>query len=206
MSKITAKSNKSDIYAAYLASQERIAKLESEVETLKGCYDDVEQQLIAAEAQINRQQSDIPSSVIEQVAVLTDERNALIIENQRLVESCIAAHQRCDALEAIIASQPTAPAQPKPAPKPQPARPASDDIVGDVIQITDADRSVYRKFKALPREQRLAIFAWARPQFGHIGIHNIQAVRAAWHEYHNPANCADEANLAVIAESTASDV
>ena len=51
------------------------------------------------------------------------------------------------------------------------------------VEVTDFDRAMYAKFKALDRSVRLAIIEFARPQFGHVGIHNIVDVRAAWHEY-----------------------
>lgn len=85
---------------------------------------------------------------------------------------------RCDKLEEIVANSKPVSALRKPAPKPQPATAE----LAPVIQISDADRVFYAKFKALPREVRLAIIAFARPQFGNVGIDNIIAVRAAWHE------------------------
>ena len=111
---------------------------------------------------------------------LSDERDDLIIENERLVESCIAAHERCDALEAIVAAK-SAPqpqrqaAAPKPLPSPEVVEAAP------TIEVTDFDRAMWRKFQALPRETRLEIIQFARPEWGHVGIHNITEVRAAWH-------------------------
>lgn len=178
MSKITVKSTKSQILAAYedairelelvkrqLAEtttekgilMSEVTALKSEVQILKESYDEVESQLVAAEAQIKRQGQ-------------------------------------------VIAAQPKTapPASPKkPAPKPLPS-PAQVELT-PVVQITDADKAVWAKFQRLSREERMTIINWARPKFGHIGIHNIISVRAAWHEFHNPAGCADEANLADIA-------
>jgi predicted nucleic acid-binding Zn-ribbon protein len=141
-------------------------------------------------SQLQAAQQDVPHHLQERIATLVDERNKLIAENQRLTEAAVAVTEELDAAKErlakqgqVIAAQPKSapPVLPKPAPKPQ--APVSDiESVSPVIQITDADREVYRKFNALPREQRLAIIAWARPTFGNVGIDNIQAVRAAWHE------------------------
>lgn len=100
---------------------------------------------------------------------LQDERDDLIIENERLTESCIAAHERCDALEAIVAA--------KPAPKPVPTQVE----LAPVISITDADKRVWAKFQSLPREQKQAYYDFAHSNgFGHLGIHNVNQVRVAF--------------------------
>lgn len=148
--------------------------------------------------QLATQEPEIPQAFKESYATLVDERNELIIENQRLTESTIAAHERCDALEAIVAT--------KSAPQPQRqaavSKPLPSPAVAEsapVISITDSDKAVWSKFQALSREQRMVIINWARPQFGHVGINNIIQVRAAWHEFNNPSSCADESVLADIA-------
>lgn len=145
------------------------------------------QALIAAESEIAQLKTQVGVLMSQLEAsnqarkALQDERDDLIIENQRLVESCVAAHERCDALEAIVAAQPkSAPCSPKPAPKPLPA---SAEVESEsVIEVSDLDKAMYRKFKALDRSVRLAIIEFARPQFGHVGVHNIVEVRAAWHD------------------------
>tara|TARA_R110002126_G_scaffold291325_1_gene451687 strand:+ start:222 stop:701 length:480 start_codon:yes stop_codon:yes gene_type:complete len=110
---------------------------------------------------------------------LQDERDDLIVENQRLVESTIAAHERCDTLEAMVA-KPSAPVQAprKPAPKPQ--VPVSEIDAQPVVQVTDSDRRIWSAFKALPREKRQSYYDFARASVGHLGIHNIAAVREAY--------------------------
>lgn len=143
---------------------QQVKLLNDEVECLKQSYDQIEAQLIDAEAN----------------KFTRDEVNQLI---------------ELEVADRMATKPPASPKKPAPKPLPSPAQVES----APVIQITDADRDVYRKFNALPREQRLTIINWARPKFGHIGMHNIQAVRAAWHEFNNPTSCADEANLADIA-------
>lgn len=111
----------------------------------------------------------IPQHFQESYANLVDERDKLITENQRL----------CDALEAIIAS--TSALQPQRQvsdSKPLPS-PAAVDAAPS-IEVTDFDRAMWRKFQELPRETRMEIIAFARPEWGHVGIHNITEVRAAW--------------------------
>ena len=145
------------------------------------------QALIAAESEIAQLKTQVGVLMSQLEAsnqarkALQDERDDLIIENQRLVESCVAAHERCDALEAIVAAQPkSAPCSPKPAPKPLPV---SAEVESEsVIEVSDFDIAMYRKFKALDRSVRLAIIEFARPHFGHVGVHNIVEVRAAWHD------------------------
>ena len=48
------------------------------------------------------------------------------------------------------------------------------------IEVSDFDRAMWSKFQALPRETRLEIIQFARPEWGHVGIHNIAEIRAAW--------------------------
>lgn len=48
------------------------------------------------------------------------------------------------------------------------------------IEVSDFDRAMWSKFQALPRETRLEIIDFARPEWGHVGIHNIAEIRAAW--------------------------
>lgn len=109
---------------------------------------------------------------------LSNERDDLIIENQRLTESCVAAHERCDALEAIVAAKSAPQPQRQVASKPLPS-PAVVDAA-PTIEVSDFDRAMWAKFQALPRETRLEIIDFARPEWGHVGIHNIAEVRAAW--------------------------
>ena len=136
--------------------------------------------ILMNQLQAAQQVQDIPQHLQESYATLVDERNELIAENQRLTESCVAAHERCDALEAIIAA--------KSAPQPQrqaaALKPLPSPAVADAaptIQVSDFDRAMWAKFQALPRETRLEIIAFARPEWGHVGIHNIVEIRAAWH-------------------------
>lgn len=112
---------------------------------------------------------------------LSNERDDLIVENQRLVESTIAAHERCDVLESMVA-KPSAPVQApsKAAHKPEPV--SAEVESAPIVEVSGFDIAMYRKFKALSREQRLAIIEFARPHFGHVGVHNIVEVRAAWHD------------------------
>lgn len=173
MSKITAKSTKSAILAAYedaIRELEMVKRQLADAMTEKGVLLN----------QLATQEPAIPQAFEESYATLADERNELIIENQRLTESCVAAYQRCDALEAIVAAK----SAPQPqrqvtAPKPLPS-PAVVDAA-PTIQVNDFDRAMWAKFQALPRETRLEIIAFARPEWGHVGIHNIVEIRAAWH-------------------------
>ena len=166
MSKITVKSTKSVILAAYedairelelvkrqlaetttekgiLLSQleernQQVKLLNDEVELLKESYDEIESQLVAAEAQIKRQGQ-------------------------------------------VIAASPKSapPASPK-KPAPKPSVPVSAIEAQPVVQITDADRRVWSAFNALPREKRQAYYEFARATVGHLGIHNIVSVREAY--------------------------
>lgn len=150
MSTITAKSNKTDIYAAYQAAQERIEQLE------RNAADD-----------------------LRRIGVMMYEAN---VQAQRIVEleAEMATMFSKSELEELIALEAT---YVKPVTAPKRQVPASVVESQPTIEINDFDRAMYAKFKALPREQRLAIIEFARPSFGHVGIHNIAEVRAAWHEY-----------------------
>lgn len=119
-------------------------------------------------SQLQAAQQDVPHHLQERIATLVDERNELIIENQRL----------CDALEAIIASTSAPQPQRQPAPKPLPSPAVVESA--PTVEVSDFDRAMWAKFQALPRERRLEIIAFARPEWGHVGIHNIAEVRAAW--------------------------
>ena len=174
MSKITMKTNKTDMFAAY---QDAIRELElvkrqlADVTTEKG--------VLMNQLQAAQQLQDIPQHLQESYATLVDERNELIAENQRLVDSCVAAHERCDALEAIVAAKSAPQLQRQvTASKPLPSPAVAD--AAPTIQVSDFDRAMWAKFQALPRETRLEIIAFARPEWGHVGIHNIVEVRAAW--------------------------
>lgn len=151
---------------ATLTSQ--VADLQRELELTKRQLADALTEKGALLSQLASQEQDIPHHFQESYATLTDERNALIAENQRLVESCVAAHKRCDALETIVAKSS--------APKPAPAQVE----LAPVVQITDADRRVWAAFQALPREKRQSYYEFARSTVGHLGIHNIVAVREAY--------------------------
>jgi hypothetical protein len=136
--------------------------------------------ILMNQLQAAQQVQDVPQHLQESYATLVDERNELIAENQRLTESCVAAHERCDALEAIIAAKSASqPQRQVTAPKPLPS-PAVVDAA-PTIEVSDFDRAMWCKFQALPRETRLEIIAFARPEWGHVGIHNIVEIRAAWH-------------------------
>ena len=153
--------------------QHRVNELESEVEDLSSQLSDINEDKL--------------NDTIE------SQRDIIKVQAERikLLSHKVAAQPKI----APPASQPNRPA-PKPAPKPLPS-PAVE--MAPVISITDADKAIWSKFQRLSREERMTIINWARPQFGHIGIHNIIAVRQAWHEFNNPVSCADEANLADIA-------
>lgn len=173
MSKITMKTSKTDMFAAY---QDAIRELE----LVKRQLQDALTEKGALLSQLASQEAEIPHHFQESYATLTDERNALIAENQRLVESCVAAHERCDALEAIVAAKSASqPQRQVTAPKTT-ASPAVVDAA-PTIEVSDFDRAMWAKFQALPRETRLEIIAFARPEWGHVGIHNITEIRAAWH-------------------------
>lgn len=161
MSKITVKSTKSVILAAY---EDAIRELElvkrqlaetttekgilmSEVQILKQSYDEVEAKLISVEAN----------------TFTRDEVN-------QLIELEVADR---------MATKPPASQPKRPAPKPAPAPAAVDSA--PVISITDADKRVWSKFQALPREQKQAYYDFSHANgFGHLGIHNVNAVRVAF--------------------------
>lgn len=100
-------------------------------------------------------------------AELQDERDALIVENEQLIT--------------ILSKQPQVTA---PVAKPAPRMTVAATVVesqAPVIQITDHDKAVYAKFQALPREQKQAYYDFAHSNgFGHLGIHNVNAVRVAF--------------------------
>lgn len=103
-------------------------------------------------------------------------------EVSKLEDSVESYQDRCDTLEAMVA-KPSSPVQAprKPAPKPEPV--SAEVELAPVVEVSDFDAAMYRKFKALDRSVRLAIIDFARPKFGHVGVHNIVEVRAAWHEF-----------------------
>ena len=118
---------------------------------------------------------DTPHHLQERIATLVDERNELVAENQRLVESCAAAHERCNALEAIVAAKPSspkssAPRNPKPsAPKPQvPATPVASPEAQEALRV----------FGALTPAQRSAVIKHAQVKVVNLG--NILEIQAAW--------------------------
>lgn len=138
------------MYEANVMTQ-RINELESEVEDLSSQLSDINE----------------------------DELNDTI-ESQRDIIKVQA--ERIKLLSHKVAAQPKiAPpaSQPKrPAPKPQ--VPVSEIESQPVVEITDTDRRVWSAFKALPRQKRQAYYEFARATVGHLGIHNIVAVREAY--------------------------
>lgn len=96
---------------------------------------------------------------------LQDERDALIVENEQLI---------------TILSQQTQP--PAPVVKSAPKLTVSASVVefAPSIEITAEDRRIWSAFKALPREKRQSYYDFARKVVGHLGIHNIVAVREAY--------------------------
>ena len=162
---------------ATLTSQ--VADLQRELELTKRQLADAMTEKGVLLNQLASQEPEIPQAFKESYATLVDERNQLIAENQRLVESCAAAYQRCDALEAIVATKSAPQSQRQVSDsKPLPS-PAVVDAA-PTIQVSDFDRAMWRKFQELPRETRLEIIDFARPEWGHVGIHNITEIRAAW--------------------------
>lgn len=161
MSAINTKSTKAQILSAY-------NDLQRELELVKRQLQDALTEKGALLSQLATQEPSIPQHFQESYAALADECKQLIAENQRLVESCAAAHKRCDALEAIVAKS----SAPKPA--------FAQVELAPVVQITDADRRVWAAFQALPREKRQSYYEFARSTVGHLGIHNIVAVREAY--------------------------
>jgi len=174
------KTNKTDMFAAY---QDAIRELE----LVKRQLADAMTEKGALLSQLASQEAEIPQAFQESYAALVDERDELIAENQRLTEAAVAATEELDAAKEriakqgqVIAAQPkSAPLSPKPAPKPLPV--SAEVELAPVVSVTDADKAIWSKFQALPRETRLEIIAFARPQWGHVGIHNITEIRAAWH-------------------------
>lgn len=178
MSAINTKSTKAQILSAYndLARELELTKRQlADVTTEKG--------ILMSEVQILKQSYDEVEAKLISVEANTFTRAE--------VEELIALEV------ADMATKPPASQPKRPAPKPLPS-PAQVEM-SPIISITDADKAIWSKFNALPREKRLAIINWARPQFGHIGINNIIEIRAAWHEFNNPESCADESVLADIA-------
>ena len=116
----------------------------------------------------------------EQIALQVDEINTLNADNARLAQSNTAAHNRCDVLEELLVQA----LDSRPVVKSAPRMTVAPDVIQSqpTVEITAQDRAFYAKFKALPRDERLAIIEFARPIVGHVGIHNIMTVRAAWRE------------------------
>lgn len=177
MSKITAKSTKSAILAAYedaIRELELVKRQLADVTTEKGVLLN----------QLAAQEPAIPQAFEKSYAALVDERNELIAENQRLTEAAVAVTEELDAAKEriakqgqVIAAQPKS-APLKPAPKPLPV--SAEVESQPIVEVNDFDRAMYAKFQALPRETRLEIIDFARPEWGHVGIHNIVEIRAAW--------------------------
>lgn len=162
--------------------------LTSQVATLTSQVADLQRELELAK----RQLADVTTEkgVLLESNIAKDQRIDLLKsevaachDEMAKFESAIESYaHRCDALEELVSTkQEPQPQRPVTVPKPLPS---SDAVVESApsIEITDLDRAIWRKFQALPREQRLAIIEFARPIVGHVGIHNIVTVRAAWHE------------------------
>lgn len=120
-----------------------------------------------------------------EVESLTDDLSEYVDDSDKLDEARDIIKVQAERIKLLgmkVAAQPksTPPASPKkPAPKPLPA-PASVESA-PAIQITDHDKVVYAKFQALPREQKQAYYDFAHSNgFGHLGIHNVNAVRIAF--------------------------
>lgn len=158
----------------------QVADLQRELELTKRQLADAMTEKGALLGQLATQESEIPQHFQESYAALMDERNQLITENQRLTESCIAAYERCDALEAIVAAK-SAPQPQRQAVAPSPLPSPAVVDTAPTIEVSDFDRAMWSKFQALPRETRMEIIQFARPEWGHVGIHNIVEIRAAWH-------------------------
>jgi len=116
----------------------------------------------------------------EKIALQVDEINALNADNARLAQSNTAAYNRCDVLEELLVQA----VDVRPVVKSAPRMTIAPEVTESqpTVEITAQDRAFYAKFKALPRDERLAIIEFARPIVGHVGIHNIMTVRAAWRE------------------------
>lgn len=118
-------------------------------------------------------------ALLSQNAALKDEVSTCHDELAKLEAAVESYAHRCDALEELLASKSKIPAKPKsPAPKPQ--VPVSELEAQPVVQITDADKRVWAAFNSLPREKRQSYYEFARATVGHLGIHNIAAVREAY--------------------------
>lgn len=138
------------MYEANVQAQ-RIVELEAEVESL--------------EVDLSIAQSDL-----EDQSKTADEYDAELTTAKEVIE---VQAERIKLLSRKVA------AQPKSAPK----LTVSAAVVesAPVIQIGDADKRVWSKFQALPREQKQAYYNFAHSNgFGHLGIHNVNAVRVAF--------------------------
>lgn len=97
------------------------------------------------------------------------------------LESALESYaHRCDALEEIVSTQSAS----QPQCQVVASRPLPSSTVVEsapTIEVSNFDRAMWRKFQELPRETRLEIIDFARPEWGHVGIHNIVEIRAAWH-------------------------
>lgn len=141
-------------------------------------------QLLDLVAQLERNAEDDRRRIgvmMYEANVMTQRIVELEAEVSKLEDSVEAYQDRCDTLEAMVA-KPSAPVQApsKAAHKPEPV--SAEVESAPIVEVSGFDIAMYRKFKALSREQRLAIIEFARPHFGHVGVHNIVEVRAAWHD------------------------
>ena len=194
---ISMKSSKSEILAAYEASQERIAQLERnaqddqrrigvmmyDIREMSVKIEALESEVIALSVDLDESQvkaceleTRVHELEVEVGDMYTDEDVAAIEAELVAAKEQIAKQGR------VIAAQPKSVPQPKTIASKSIA-PVAVVEFAEVIQITDADKAIWSKFQRLSREERMTIINWARPQFGHVGINNIIQVRAAWHEF-----------------------
>lgn len=173
MSKITVKSTKSVILAAY---EDAIRELEltkrqlADVTTEKG--------ILLSQLEERNQQVKLLNEEVELLKQSYDEIEAQLIDAEAN-KFTRAEVEELIALEVADRMATKPPASPKkPAPKPQ--IPVSEIESQPAVEITDTDRRVWSAFKALPREKRQAYYEFARATVGHLGIHNIVAVREAY--------------------------
>jgi chromosome segregation ATPase len=159
--------------------QQQLYDIPLDVSDLARELEMVKRQLADATTQVGILMSQLEASN-QRAKSIEDDRDALAVENERLESAVESYAHRCDALEELVSTKQVAqPQRQATAPKTT----ASTAVVesAPTIEVTDFDRAMWRKFQELPRETRLEIIAFARPEWGHVGIHNIVEIRAAWH-------------------------
>lgn len=113
-----------------------------------------------------------------EVESLTDDLSEYVDDSDKLDEARDIIKVQADRIKLL--SQKVA-AQPKSAPRnPKPLPSFAQVESAPAIEITDADRRMWSAFNALPREKRQTYYQFARETVGHLGIHNIAAVREAY--------------------------